>query len=239
MSQCVEKYNVRSYIKQIGCENLLNECYGVYDSPEMIDFSALPKQFVIKDTIGAGSLEVAIVRDKESVDYEKLMAQLKSWVKRKSSAKNSGREWPYDNQKHRIIVEKYLEASDGDLPDYKFFCFHGKVKYLEVRFGYTNDHDGGKVAMFDENLNWLQGVGWDYCGIASEEPELPSNIRQMIEYAEKLSKEFPHVRVDLYNVNGKIIFGELTFYHASGYFKFEPDEFDYKIGDAFTLPRLK
>lgn len=151
-----------------------------------------------------------------------------------------GREWPYMHQTPQIVVEKYLEQENGDLVDYKLFCFDGKARYIYVRAGYAMDHDKGQMAFFDRDLNYLRGVGMDYCAIAEEKPQIDETVlRKMIGIADRLSNAFPHVRVDLYEVNKQIFFGELTFFNASGYMRFEPDAFDYELGKEFILPEEK
>lgn len=236
MPLCVEKYNVREYVKKTGCGELLNECYGVYDSSSQIPFEELPDKFVIKDTLGGGSNEVVVVKDKKFLNLGALCSTVDGWVSKKNNKKHLGREWPYDGQKHRIIIEKYLEEPNGDLADYKFFCFDGKAQFLYVRTGYASNHDDGSMAFFNRDLEFLPSVGMDYCTIAKQAPLLAENVQEMIKCADKLSQGFPHVRVDFYNVQGKIIFGELTFFNASGYMKFTPDEFDYTMGDFFNVP---
>lgn len=234
MKQCVDKYDVRDYVKQCSLEHLLNHCYGVFSAPEEIDYSSLPEKFVCKDTLGGGSTSVLVV-SRSINDMEKLRRTMQRWVNEPAWLKNPGREWPYDGKKHRIIIEEYLEQSDGDLADYKFYCFDGKVKCFYVRTDYMRNHDGGKMSFFNRDKEILSGVGMDYCKPAGKPPELPDEIDKMIEYAEILSKEFPHVRVDLYHVDGRIVFGELTFFNASGYMSFIPDEFDFEMGKSFVL----
>lgn len=222
-------------LKTRGLKNILNECYGVYDKVEEIDFDKLPNQFVLKDTLGSGGSSVIICKDKKNANLDEYRSIMREWVK--SSTKNGGgREWVYAGRKHRIICEKYLNSNDGDLPDYKFFCFDGKMKNFYVRTNYTEHHDEGKMAFFDDNKQQLKGVGLDYCNRTDEKIELPNSINKMIEISEILSKEFPHCRVDLYILNNDIYFGELTFFTASGFFAFEPDEFDFILGKQFKLP---
>lgn len=235
LKDCVDKYSVRKFVEEHGLENILNECYGVFTSPEEIDFSVLPNKFVCKDTLGGGSTSVVLV-DKRTTDMIELKEIMQKWVNEPIDKKHPGREWPYDNRKHRIVIEKFLEQDNGDLADFKFFCFGGRVKCFYVRTDYAKSHDDGKMAFFNRKKKLLDGVGMDYCETAGEAPKLVPEIDQMIEYAEILSKDFPHVRVDFYDVNGQIIFGELTFYNASGYMTFTPDGFDKTLGKAFILP---
>lgn len=235
MPICVDKYSVRDYIGKKGFGKLLNSLYAMYDNNSEIDFSGFPDKFVIKDTIGAGSNSVLVI-DKKKKDYDedKIKKIISEWIKIKPS-KSVSREWPYDYLKHRVVVEKYLEQKNGDLDDYKFFCFNGKVKYFYKRSGYAKSHDEGIMSFYDRKKKWLKGVGLDYCKTSPSEQELCKNIDEMIAIADKLSEDFPHVRVDLYNIDGKIVFGELTFYNAGGYMIFTPDKFDFEIGEEFEI----
>ena len=129
MIQCVDKYDVREYIKSKGLEDILIPCYGVYDTPDEIDWDALPNQFVMKDTLGGGGTSVIIVKDKTTVDIEDLKKRAAEWVKIDAHNKSGGREWPYYSGKnHRIIIEAMLPSNidEGGLIDYKFFCFNGE-----------------------------------------------------------------------------------------------------------------
>ena len=237
LKQCVNKYLVREFIRDCGQEQILNVLYGVYDDPHDIDFSSLPNEFVIKDTVAGGSTSVIVVKDKANLDLNSTIETMQKWLIKPKTNHTGGREWPYYNQRHQIIIEKYLEQEDGDLADYKFFCFQGKVEYVYVRSDYAKNHDDAKMAFFDRNLNYINGLGMDYCGIAEEEPNIDKNVLMLMkDVAEKLAEKFPHVRVDLYYVKGNIVFGELTFFNASGYMKFEPDSFDFEIGNCFELP---
>lgn len=236
MHKCVDKYEVREYIKSKGLEDILNELYGVYDNPEEIDFNKLPKKFVIKDTIGSGGNSVIIVDNKNTANLTQIKKELKNWVKISSKRKNPGREWPYENQKHRIIIEKYIEANKekGGLIDYKFFCNNGEPYYLYV---ITDRTLGGisNFGIYDSNFKRLEVKRLNEKEGINRKIIKPSNFDEMKEIARKLSNDFPHARIDLYNNNGKIIFGEITFYNASGYMKYDPDEFDYKLGENFKL----
>lgn len=239
MVQCVDKYDVRKYVEDKGLGHILNECYGVYDTVEEIDFDKLPNQFVLKDTLGSGGTEVILVEDKTTADFEQIKTQLQSWVNENHRARGGGREWPYySGKKHRIIAEKYLTQPDGDLPDYKFFCFGGKVAYSYLMENYRANHAEGRLSFFDEQFHLLPACRGDFAPIEQQPPK-PVNYEEMVQMAEILSQDFPHVRADFYNLNGKIIFGELTFTTASGYIPFKPDSFDFEMGDRFVLPEKK
>lgn len=235
MIQCVDKFDVREYVRSKGLENILNECYGMYDKVEDIEFDSLPDKFVLKDTLGGGGTSIIICRDKDLLDFEAAKKQMQSWIDT-PSIPSGGREWQYYNgQKHRIIIEKYLRCKCDDLPDYKFFCFQGEVYCLYTMIDYTDNHENGKMGFYDRDFNKMSYRRLDFKPITNKLYK-PDNFDLMLKYAMKLSEDFPHVRVDFYNIDGNIIFGEMTFFNASGYVKFEPDTFDYILGKEFNLP---
>lgn len=232
MHQCVDKFEVREYVKSKGLEYILNDIYGVYDDARDINFANLPVEFVAKTTDGTGGFNVKLVTDKSRLDEKVFREELNSWLGIKDI--NPGREWAYTGiRKPRIIIEKLLkqnEAGAGSLHDYKFFCFDGEVKFLY----YMADRKDGVVslAILDPGFNRLPYSRSDERDL-TESPIKPHNFDEMLKVARILSEGFPHVRVDLYNINDKIIFGELTFYDGSGYFHFTPDDFDFKAGEYF------
>ena len=234
MTTCVDKYEVRSHLERIGLNRFLPKCYGVYDSPSDINFDHLPDSFVIKDTLGSGGNSVAVVRDKRNICPDELFNRMNSWVNEPINVKNPGREWVYDNRKHRIIVEEYLHVPGEELKDYKFFCFNGKVACVYV---IANRILGGhgELAIMDENFVRIPYQSTTQ-NVMRENPEKPQTFETMKKLAEQLSAGFPHVRVDLYSLGSRVVFGELTFFGASGYMKYEPDEFDYYLGTYFELP---
>ena len=235
MVQCADKGDVREYVKSKGLGDILTKCYGVYDRVEDIDFESLPNQFVMKDTLGGGGNSVIIVKDKASFDIEAAKAQMQKWVNRPAHIRGGGREWPYYSGKnHRIIIEEYLNQKNDDLADYKFFSFNGKSEFLYyIKDRNLGDH--GALAVLNRDFERLDVQSLTQ-NVLNENPDKPVNYHKMVEIADLLSKDFPHVRVDLYNLQGKIYFGELTFYGASGYQKFAPDEFDFEMGNVFILP---
>lgn len=236
MVQCVDKYDVREYVESKGLGHILNTCYGVFDRVEDIDFDLLPEQFVLKDTLGSGGNSVILVKSKKNMDLAAVKAQLRKWVNENHRIRSGGREWPYySGKKHRILIEKYLAKPDGDLPDYKFFCFNGRVEYIYFMRNYTENHANGELGFFDRNFQLVPAYRTDFHPIL-EQPNKPEQFGKMLQIAETLSSDFPHVRVDFFNLHGEIVFGELTYTMASGYMLFEPDEFDYTLGNCFELP---
>ena len=157
------------------------------------------------------------------------------WVNTKLK-KSGGREWPYySGKKHRIIIEKYIESdeSKGGLIDYKFFCFNGKVEYIYV-IADRKLGNGAGFGIFDKEFKLLPYRRCDEKKL-ERTIEKPKNFNDLIKYSETLSKNFLHARIDFYNQNNEIIFGEITFYNGSGYMSFEPDEFDFELGKNMKI----
>ena len=227
-TKMVDKYAVKDYVASIIGEEYIIPTLGVWDSVKDIDWNSLPNQFVLKTTHGGGGGGVVICSDKSKFDRKtaekKLSASMKSNV-------TSTREHPYYNVPKRIIAEKYITDAPrpevADLVDYKFFCFDGKVKYLAVHAGRFTEHFSN---YYDSEWN-LQNWGFDCPVQLSHVFQCPANFEEMKSIAEKLSSGHKFLRVDLYNVEGKIYFGELTFYPASGFGKFTPEEWDGRLGD--------
>lgn len=233
---CVDKYAVRQYVtNKLGGVNL-TVLYQVCENAEAINLTNLPEKFVIKTTSGGNGDNVLIVKDKTTLNMGEMVRTVNGWLSKNYS--NTAREWAYKKAANhpRIIVEEYLENDiEEGLDDYKFLCYNGKFRYLWIDKGRYSNHRRG---FWDENLKFLDYVNSDHPSF-NDEPELPSNILSMITVAEKLASDFPFVRVDLYNINGRIVFGELTFYPWSGYVKFEPDEFDFSLGRFFPKTEEK
>ena len=239
MAVCSDKADVRNYVKECGLEEILNECYGVFNSIDDIDFEKLPGAFVVKDTLGGGGNSVVLVENKDNEDLGKLRNTMLSWLEKPTNKKSSGREWVYENRKHRVMIERLLKNDEsGDLHDYKFFCFNGKVYCSYKMENYTKNHAAGVMGFFDRDFNLLPVRRADFAPMENQ-PQKPENYEKMVEYAEILSAPFPHARVDFYNVDRKVVFGELTFFNASGYVQFVPDEFDFEMGKNFLLPEKR
>lgn len=231
MLPCTDKYKVREYVKnRMPHKCLLNKLYGKFDKAEDIKFQDLPSQFVIKTTDGGNGENVFICKDKSQLDKSKIIKEVNAWKNKRYFI--ASREWAYRGATDsKIIIEELLtdpDSKDGSLRDFKFLCFDGKFKYLWVDFDRFSNHVRG---WWDENLRFLH-IDSDYPSIDTPR-ELPSNINEMIQVAECLSDGFPFARIDLYNLSGKIVFGEITFYPVSGYVKFRPDSFDYELGKCF------
>lgn len=225
----VDKYEVKQYIKDFLGEQMVIPSYGVWDSFDDIDFDKLPTQFILKCTHDSGRF--CICKDKAAFD----IAAAK--MKMEKSLKNNffwwTREWPYKNVRPRIIAEKLMVDGESDaLTDYKFFCFNGEPRMMYVSKDVSTDP---RTDFFDMDWNHLPFRIKD--PQADVMPEKPALFNEMREIACKLSMGIPHVRVDLYVINGQIYFGEMTFFHNSGIFNITPDEWDYKIGEWLELPK--
>lgn len=229
----VDKYLVKDYIaKTIGNQYVI-PTLATWDNVNMINISSLPNQFVLKWNHDSGS--IVICKDKSKFNLEKAKEKLS-----KGQKKNGfwyGREWPYKRVKPVIIAEKYMEDETGELRDYKFFCFNGEVKALFIATDRTNPNIDTKFDFFDSEFNHLPFTNGH--PNATIDFVKPKNFELMKELASKLSNGIPHVRIDLYNIDGKIYFGEITFFHWSGLKPFKPEEWDYKFGSWLILPKDK
>lgn len=229
-TKMVDKYEAKKYVADIIGQEYIIPTLGVWDKFEDIEFDKLPKQFVLKPTHTSGN--VFICKDKEKINYKQLRKMINKWLKRDYYLVH--REWPYKNIKPKIIAEQYMVDDSGmKLKDYKFFCFNGIAQTILVC---SNRNGSFKNTNFYD-INWnLQPFTREKHKNSNEQIKKPKNLDEMITVAEKLSKDIPFVRVDLYEINGKVYFGELTFYPSSGFEGFEPEEWDKKLGDMLELP---
>lgn len=227
----VDKYKVKSIVaEQIGEEYII-PTLGVWDHFDEIDFDLLPNQFVLKCTHDSEGL--VIVKDKSEMDRKAAKEKLEASLK--NNFYYIGREWPYKNVQPRIIAEQYMEDSVlKELRDYKFFCFNGEPKLMFVASG-RNDK-GLRIDYFDLQYRHLDLVRKP-CPNAEEMPEKPKNFEKMIHLSRVLSKGKPHLRVDFYEVNGKVYFGELTFFNHGGFGKYSPEKWNYILGEWLELPK--
>jgi hypothetical protein len=196
-----------------------------------IDFEALPNQFVLKPTNGTGDL--VICNDKTTMNWEQAKKTLTKNSKRHFSSKT--KEWSYYGLPNRIIGERLIKSSDeNQIKDYKFFCFGGQPKFLYVASERGTEHL--KFDFFDTDFNRLAVSNTAH----GHNPNLkkPEHFEEMLDVAAKLSKPFPHARIDLYEEEGKVFFGEITFYHMGGFCRFEPDEWDFKFGEYFDIKKI-
>ena len=233
-TKMVDKYEAREYIKEKIGEEYLIPLIGVYNKFEDIDFKKLPNQFVIKCTHDSGGLVVC--RDKIKLNLKKVKEKINNSLKRNYFY--GGREWPYKNVKPRIIIEKYMEdAKSKELVDYKFFCFDGEPKFIYISEGLEN-HSTAKISFLDMDFKRAKFERSDYKPFDII-PDKPKNFEKMKELTKILSKNITFLRVDLYEINGKIYFGELTFTPCGGYLPFKPKEYDKILGELIKLPIKK
>ena len=232
MTRCSDKFAVRLYVeKTIGKEYLIELAgKGVYNSAAELDFETLPNKFVLKVTDGWGAN--IICSDKSKLDYDETRGILTEWLNKGNSHYYRNFEWAYKNIKPRIICESFLEQ-EGGLVDYKLWCFRGKVQLIQVC------SDRG----IDEQKNDYFDTDWQNLNFQRKSPNSnteipqPKSLKQMIDISEILSSDFPFVRIDLYEIEEKVRFGEMTFYSANGTSPFEPLEWDYKLGKLLILPK--
>lgn len=227
----VDKYAVKKYVADIIGEEYIIPTLGVWDKFDEINFDELPNQFVLKCTHDSGGL--VICKDKSKLDMIKAKEKIERSLK--TDYYLLGREWPYKNVPRRIIAEKYMEdTKTEELRDYKFFCFKGIVKALYVATDRQKDGEDVKFDFFDSEYKHLAiKQGHDN---AKEIPEKPIGFIIMKELASKISERFREVRVDFYEVNGKVYFGEVTFFSNCGLQPFEPDEWDVSFGKWIEIP---
>lgn len=229
-TKIVDKYEVKNIISKIIGDKYLIPTLGVWNSPEEIDFDSLPNQFVLKTTFGGGGDGIVICRDKSRLNIDETIKKLKKSFNTDPYIR--AREWPYKNVPRRIIAEQYMEDDSGELRDYKFYCFNGVPKVMLVASNRFTNHN---FNYFDMDFNVLPITS--AMGAQSDvKMERPEGFEEMKEVATKLSRNFAHVRVDLYSSGGKVLFGELTLYDSSGYDDLNSKEWNKRFGDWITLP---
>lgn len=233
--QMVDKYDAKQLVASLIGEEYVIPTYGVWENIEDIDWDSLPEKFVIKPTHSGGADCILICKDKSSFDFEEAKRRLQKTM-HPNGIYNNLREWTYKDIKPRIIAEQLLEDNVHPYPvDYKIMCFCGEPKCFYVNWGRGN----GKIQnpFFDTNGNYIIDLALvKYEGDPKHLPTIPETLPKMIELARTLSEGVPHLRVDLYEVNGKIWFGELTFAEESGFAEFKPKKWNYTFGDWIKLP---
>lgn len=226
----VDKYAVRKYVLDKIGDSYLNECYGVYDDPNQIDFSQLPDRFVLKATHGSGMN--FLIEDKKKLDSAQVVKQLQEWLQ--VNYYLIGREWAYKGVKPRLICERLLVDESGNLPlDYKVFCFNGIPLFVQVDVDRFANHTR---AFFD--TNWIQQDFELLYPLPSEQIICPSHLEEMLNCAQALASTIPFVRIDFYAIP-EIFFGEMTFYPENGCGPFRPLEWDERLGKLIKLPQSR
>lgn len=229
-TKLVDKYEVRKYISEKIGDKYLIPLIGVWNSFDEINFDLLPNQFVLKCTHDSGGL--VICKDKTKLNINEVRKKLERGLRRNYFTNT--REWPYKNVKPRIIAEKYMVDESGiQLKDYKIFCFDGEPKTLFVA---TDRGIDTKFDFFDINFKKIS-VKQHYDN-SHKSINKPQGFKTMLELSKKLSQDMPHVRIDFYDICGKVYFGEMTFYHFSGLERFEPESYDYEFGKWISLPKM-
>lgn len=224
MELCVDKIKVDKYVSEKGLENILIKKYKTWNSPDEVDLDVLPDKFVLKCNHFSG--KVMVCKNNGEIDNFKLKKVLDSY---KINLSKKFLEWPYENVERKIFAEELVLNKDGSaLIDYKFYCFNGEPKFIHV----ASEKDvSTKYDYFTTDWEWIN-VKQD-CPNAKNHPLKPANLEEMINVARILSADFPHVRVDLYNIDGKIKFSELTFFDGGGMERFIPRKYDYIFGEYF------
>lgn len=230
ITDCADKLKVRDYVSKFQ-PDILNEIYGVWNSPEEINWEKLPEKFVIKFNHGAGYN--IICKNKETFNIQKAEKKLNKWMKH--DFWKIGAELQYKKIDKKIIVEKFIETSDNQLPsDYKIYCFHGVPMYImsceervkdKAKFYYF-DTQGNLLPYSEDSINAIK---------IKKSIKLPSNYEEMIKIAKDLCQDFKFVRVDVYSENGAIIFGELTFTPGGGIDSGRMPDVDILLGELLYL----
>ncbi len=216
VTQCADKYAVREYVKNSGCEEILNDLFGAYLKVEDIPWDSLPRQFVVKWNFGCG--QNLIVWDKDTLDIEDVKKQLKQWYKLHNVFYLTYSEMQYKGIPPKLIIEKLIDTEDGGLPiDYKVYCFNGEPHCVLVCTKRDDSGHGAEYYFFDKEWKLLR-----YNKRGKDAPEgftipRPEGIEKVFDYAAALSKPFPFVRADFYLEKGNVTFGELTFTPCGGF----------------------
>lgn len=231
-TKMVDKYEVRKIVSEKIGEEYLIPLIGVWNNPDEIDFDKLPNQFVLKCNHNSG-LGMIICEDKSKLNIKKVKKDLKKGLKQDYYL--TGREWPYKNVERKIVAEKFMKNSDSsELKDYKFLCFNGHAELMYIASDRQAIGEETKFDFYDMNFNHLPFTNGH--PNSKKKIEKPKLFDQMKVLAEKIARDLNHVRVDFYEIDGKLYFGEITFYHMSGFAKFNPEIWDYKIGEFLNLP---
>ncbi len=230
VSKCASRDGAREYLKELGYEDLLIPSFGVFDKFDDIDFDALPNSFVLKCTHACAFN--LIVKDKSKLDIKKARKQFNKWLK--TNYGNKTLEKHYSSITPRIIVEKYIGEIDSLPVEYKIHVFNGVARSMYVVTGRGQD-----IRYNNYYIDWKEFDGSQFNGWKKKEDgvPIPSNWDEMVKIAENLAKKFPFVRVDLYNINGKIYFGEMTFTPAKGTLILDDDKCDFEMGEWLDISK--
>lgn len=245
MSEIVDKYSFKEYIsRSLGSNKYVANAYGVYDSIKQIekDWAILPNEFVLKSTISSDGNNIIFIKDKARTSFESIREDLIKCFNPKCTQLN-GFARAYYSLKPRVVAEEYLHELDGgDLIDYKFYCFNGNIEFVYTTSRLFESKENPSDADYPRtffNLNWEKiEVALGHHPTADGIPK-PKHFKEMIEIAKKLSKGYPFVRVDFYDMKEIPLLGEMTFYPTGGWKTLTPIEYDRKLGEKFILPTEK
>jgi len=218
--------------RRIGSKYII-PTFGVWDNFDDIDFDTLPQRFVLKTSQGDSCKGVVVCTDRTNFDIRSARQKLNASLLRDKYLENV--EWCYRDVPRRILAEEYIEMpGKDDLSDYKIYCFNGRPTYIQL---IQDRHSGETIDFYDTDWNLLPFIGLNSAAHHATQPApKPQGLQEMLHIAAILSQGIPFVRVDLYNIYGRILFGELTFYPSSGLAHFSPPEWDRKLGDMLILP---
>lgn len=238
INQCYDKYRARDYVEKRVGKKYLTEVYGVWDDSKDIDFSKLPNECVFKITQSTGCNMICF--DLDNANKDEIEQQLREWLYNQNDKKFTEKKWYYENyyfdQKSKIMCEELLKDGDSVPEDMRFYCFSGKVAFISVDYDSVSP-EGIKQNDYCRNVYDTEGNFKDVqFGRENNRkcrfPEI-HNLDEMIEVAEKLAEPFPFVRVDLYNIKDRIVFGELTWIPQGGAGQLKPASFDEDLGKLF------
>ena len=230
-TKMVDKIAAKDYVASIIGNQYIIPTLGTWNHFDEIDFDTLPDKFVLKTNHGGGGSAVVICKDKSKFNKNRAKAILEHSLKH--SVYSNLREWPYKNVKPMILAEQLLEGNENEIPDYKIFCFNGEPKFCQVISGRKT-----KMCIDFFDHEWIHQPFHEPRDFpfASLEPQKPEHFEIMWEMARKLSKGHPFFRVDFYDINKELFFGELTFFPTSGMGGFDPDDYDEILGNMISLP---
>ncbi|MBR1965312.1 MAG: glycosyl transferase [Lentisphaeria bacterium] len=235
MTKIVDKYEFKNYIRtQIG-DGYTVPLLGAWDRVEDIDFDQLPNKFVLKCNAQSDGKFIKIIHDKTKLNIEALKREMQNWLKPDFTLKTSYC-WAYHNVPLKIIAEEYIEQIDGQVYDYKFMCYWGEPKFVLAICDRENSQYS--ISYYDTTWNKLDVKYKGKKVFDNKDVKKPENFSKMLEISEVLSKNFPLVRVDFYEIDSKILLGEMTFYPTGGYGKYEPREWDQKAGEWLDLSNI-
>ena len=229
----IDKYEFKNYIKEQLGEGYTIPLIGLYEDVNDIDFDELPDRFVIKTTTNGGAQGVIVVTNKNRLKINKTKYKLNNLLQEWNSCYYTILDAGYKDIKPRIIIEEYMPIREGKALEYKMFCFHGEVKFCLIECDYFGKNP--KRAFYDKDFNEMP---FKIGSMPKVKVKKPETYNEMIRIAEKLSAGFPFVRVDFYDINGRVYVGEMTFTSGGGYSKFTPLEWDFRLGEYLDLKKL-